>query len=58
MSGIFGSLNDAPFERWASMDAAMAHWGSDGGGFWHDDRCGLGQRLLFNTPASGLLDRT
>ena len=28
----------------------MLHWGQDGGCLWHDDACGLGQRLLFNTP--------
>ena len=32
------------------MAAALSHWGPDGGGLWHDERCGLGQRLLFNTP--------
>lgn len=32
------------------MDAALAHWGPDGGCLWQDEHCGLGQRLLFNTP--------
>lgn len=32
------------------MDRATAHWGPDGGDTWHDTHCGLGQRLLFNTP--------
>jgi hypothetical protein len=34
----------------AAVDAALAHWGPDGNGLWHDEHCGLGQRLLFNTP--------
>jgi asparagine synthase (glutamine-hydrolysing) len=32
------------------MDVALADWGPDGGSLWHDAACGLGQRLLFNTP--------
>ncbi|WP_129676357.1 asparagine synthase-related protein [Candidatus Chloroploca sp. Khr17] len=51
MSGIFGSLSASALpEKLAAMDAALAHWGPDGGGLWHDAHCGLGQRLLFNTP--------
>jgi asparagine synthase (glutamine-hydrolysing) len=51
MSGIFGCLSEsARPEKLAALDAALAHWGPDGGGLWHDAHCGLGQRLLFNTP--------
>lgn len=54
MSGIFGLIHHsdetvAP-ESLQRMQAALAHWGPDGGGLWQDARCGLGQRLLFNTP--------
>ena len=28
----------------------MTQWGPDGHATWKDERCGLGQRLLFNTP--------
>jgi asparagine synthase (glutamine-hydrolysing) len=51
MSGICGLLNFAsPDDCLRKMDAALAHWGPDGNGLWHDEQCGLGQRLLFNTP--------
>ncbi len=50
MSGIFGCLNLNPSRLLPSMEAAMLHWGPDGRGCWHDDACGLGQCLLFNTP--------
>lgn len=54
MSGIFGYWHgggDPALARLvAAMDRAMAHWGPDGSGAWHDDHCALGQRLLFNTP--------
>lgn len=50
MSGIFGCLNLPAQELLPRMDAALAHWGPDGNGLWQDDHCGLGQRLLFNTP--------
>jgi len=51
MSSIFGFLSESALpEKLAAMDAALAHWGPDGGGLWQDAHCGLGQRLLFNTP--------
>jgi len=50
MSGIFGCLDLKPVRHLPLMEAAMLHWGQDGGCLWHDDACGLGQRLLFNTP--------
>jgi len=54
MSGIFGIFNTdgAPLEpaTLETMRAAMAHWGPDGSGLWHDGPCGLGQLLLYNTP--------
>ena len=54
MSGIFGLLDfepqASPAAGLARMDQAMAAWGPDGGGTWHDPWCGLGQRLLYNTP--------
>ncbi len=54
MSGIFGYWHGggdpALAGQVAAMDQAMAHWGPDGSGAWHDDHCALGQRLLYNTP--------
>lgn len=50
MSAIFGVISPQASDRLAIMAPALAHWGPDGGGLWHDDCCGLGQRLLFNTP--------
>jgi len=50
MSAIFGVISPQATDKLAVMDAALAHWGPDGGGLWHDAHCGLGQRLLFNTP--------
>lgn len=54
MSGIFGVFNTdgAPVhpDTLQTMRAAMATWGPDGGGLWHDGPCGLGQLLLYNTP--------
>jgi len=54
MSGIFGIFNTdgAPVEpvTLETMRAAMARWGPDGSGVWHDGPCGLGQLLLHNTP--------
>lgn len=50
MSGIFGCLDLNPAHHLPLMEAAMLHWGPDGGSLWHDEACGLGQRLLFNTP--------
>jgi len=54
MSGIFGLFNKdgAPVDPGLleTMRAAMAYWGPDGGGTWHDGPCGLGQLLLYNTP--------
>ncbi|NOZ51463.1 MAG: asparagine synthetase B [Chloroflexi bacterium] len=54
MSGIFGLFNKdgAPVDPdlLETMRAAMAYWGPDGGGIWHDGPCGLGQLLLYNTP--------
>jgi len=56
MSAIFGlaHLDGAPAaeEALPAMDAALAGWGPDGGGTWRDGPCGLGQRLLYNTPES------
>jgi asparagine synthase (glutamine-hydrolysing) len=52
MSGIFGCLNRNPEPILAAMNRAIAHWGTDHHALWHDDHCGLGQRLLFNTPES------
>ncbi|MBI1294249.1 asparagine synthetase B [bacterium] len=52
MSGIFGCINQNPVHLLAAMDNAMAHWGPDRHAIWHDSQCGLGQRLLFNTPES------
>jgi asparagine synthase (glutamine-hydrolysing) len=60
MSGIFGYLHaqpqsplpqsPLPQSPLSVMAAAMQRWGPDGGGLWQDAQCGLGQRLLFNTP--------
>lgn len=51
MSGIFGCFSESALsEKLAAMEAALAHWGPDGGGLWYDAHCGLGQRLLYNTP--------
>jgi asparagine synthase (glutamine-hydrolysing) len=50
MGGIFGCLNFSAEEILPRMDAALAHWGPDSNGLWYGERCGLGQRLLFNTP--------
>lgn len=54
MSGIFGCLSfeaDAAIpQRLATLDRAMAHWGPDSHGQWHDANSALGQRLLYNTP--------
>ncbi len=50
MSAIFGCINGISAHHLPLMDAAMSHWGPDGGGLWHDANGGLGQRLLFNTP--------
>ena len=30
----------------------MAHWGPDGTAIWHDQDCGFGHCLLYNTPES------
>ena len=50
MSGIFGCINGIIAHQLPLMEAAMTPWGPDGGSQWHDANCGLGQRLLFNTP--------
>jgi len=53
MSAIFGLIDfagdpvDAPF---ATLAAAMAHWGPDRVQVWHDGFVGLGQCLLHDTP--------
>ncbi len=50
MGGIFGCLCATPQQHLSAMAAAMEHWGPDGSGLWQDAHCGLGQRLIFNTP--------
>ncbi|HEX8212620.1 MAG TPA: asparagine synthase-related protein [Longimicrobium sp.] len=56
MSAIFGFAHldgePAAEEALRAMDAALAGWGPDGGGTWREGPCGLGQRLLYNTPES------
>ncbi|HLL81542.1 MAG TPA: asparagine synthase-related protein [Longimicrobium sp.] len=56
MSAIFGVAHldgePVPAESLRAMDAALAGWGADGGGAWRQGPCGLGQRLLYNTPES------
>ena len=56
MSGIFGLIHfdDRPIQPDAlrAMRDAMAYWGPDGGGLWHEGGAGLGQLLLYNTPES------
>ena len=54
MSGIYGifRFDGAPIDPadLAHMRKAMAHYGPDGGGEWHDGPVGLGQRQLCATP--------
>ena len=56
MSAIFGLLRRdgapvAPGDL-ATMGRALAHWGPDGGGVWHEGSAGLGQVLLYSTQES------
>lgn len=54
MSAIFGVFNKdgSPVNpQWLeAMDQAMARLGPDGSDIWCKGACGLGQRLLYNTP--------
>ena len=56
MSAIFGLLrrDGAPVTpgELATMRRALAHWGSDGSGVWHEGCAGLGQVLFCSTPES------
>ncbi|MBU0493238.1 MAG: asparagine synthetase B [Chloroflexi bacterium] len=54
VSGIFGLFkrSGAPVSTATlqTMHEAMAYWGPDGSGMWHDGPMGLGHLLLYNTP--------
>ena len=59
MSALFGLIraNGSPVaDSLAAMSGAMRHWGGDGGGEWHHNGAGFGQRQLAVT-AEGLLER-
>ncbi len=56
MSGIYGyfSLDGRPVDSGTleGMSEAMAYWGPDGGGLWHEGNVGLGQLMRHATPES------
>lgn len=60
MSGIVGIYHPdgkpVTTEKLGLMLDAIAHRGSDGANFWHQDNVGLGHRMLWTTPES-LLER-